>query len=247
MHPNTLADAVANAITFLTRPLILAYPPATLTKLQSDARRIRLSTQDLPAPIHRACLATGIQWADWMSLLGGRPFDLHVDPGCVYMRESTRSGETRLVTIWSASNAAPVASHKHSRSKTVAQIYIAHDREEEDRIFAQLAHEVDEPCWVTPVVPHFPADARSISPLSTSSAHSRSSSHSSDSSYSVPSTHSSSSSASGSPKQSRRERAREGRVYVDTSKAEVTVYEAACTTVLSGGTMLGKKAPKRRA
>jgi hypothetical protein len=35
MHPNTLADAVANAITFLTRPLILAYPPATLTKLQS--------------------------------------------------------------------------------------------------------------------------------------------------------------------------------------------------------------------
>jgi hypothetical protein len=40
-------------------------------------------------------------------------------------------------------------------------------------------------------------------------------------------------------KLSRRERARQARVFVDTSKNEVTPYDGGKTTVLTGGVMLG--------
>lgn len=38
---------------------------------------------------------------------------------------------------------------------------------------------------------------------------------------------------------SRRERARQARVFIDTSKTEVTPYDGGKTTVLTGGVMLG--------
>ena len=38
---------------------------------------------------------------------------------------------------------------------------------------------------------------------------------------------------------SRRERARQARVFVDTTKTEVTPYDNGKTTVLTGGVMLG--------
>ena len=40
-------------------------------------------------------------------------------------------------------------------------------------------------------------------------------------------------------KLSRRERARQAKVFVDTSKTEVTPYDGGKTTVLTGGVMLG--------
>jgi len=54
---------------------------------------------------------------------------------------------------------------------------------------------------------------------------------------------SNSSGAKPEQKQSRRERARQARVFVDTSKTEVTPYDGGKTTVLTGGVMLGG-APK---
>jgi hypothetical protein len=51
-------------------------------------------------------------------------------------------------------------------------------------------------------------------------------------------------------KQSRRERSRHARVFVDTTKTEVTPYDGGKTTVLTGGVMLGggpKTAPKPKA
>lgn len=204
-------------------------------------------------------MSSGIQWFDWIVLLGNRHLELYVDPGCVYIRQSSRSGETKLVTIWADDRHAPSATFASPRAskKTVAQLIIGDDREEDERLFAQLARECDEPCWITPVVPHFPSSARSSSPLSVISSHSRSSSYSSGGSvYSIPESTSSASSSSSSSsfghsasppqKLSRRERAREANVYVDRSKTEVTNYEAARTTVLTGGTMLGSSSPHRR-
>lgn len=46
-------------------------------------------------------------------------------------------------------------------------------------------------------------------------------------------------SANGMARQSRRERARQARVFVDASKKEVTPYDGGKTTVLTGGVMLG--------
>ena len=43
-------------------------------------------------------------------------------------------------------------------------------------------------------------------------------------------------------KQSRRERARQARVFVDATKKEVTPYDGGKTTVLTGGVMLGAPA-----
>jgi protein Tob/BTG len=48
----------------------------------------------------------------------------------------------------------------------------------------------------------------------------------------------------GVPRQSRRERSRQARAYVDTSKKEVIPYAGGKTTVLTGGVMLGD-GPKR--
>ena len=104
-----------------------------------------------------------------------------------------------------------------------------------------IAGEVAAPSWELPL-PR--PQARSSSPLST---HSRSSSRSSNSSsgFSAASAVSSatsyiSSAASGrSQTMSRRERARQARVYVDHSKKDVTPYDGGKTTVLSGGVMLG--------
>lgn len=140
--------------------------------------------------------------------------------------------------------------------KTLAQQLLEEDEAEDDQIFAMIADEVAAPTWITPVLDKFPnPPARSVSPLSAASAHSRSSSRSSNSSsaFSFSSadtletldsttsmtTMSSSSSAASPFKLSRRERARQAKVFVDTTKTEVTPYDGGKTTVLTGGVMLG--------
>src|SRR5258706_8800979 len=99
----SVSVTVAHAIAYITRPLILCYPAATILKLQvalessliahytpswvpseplrgSGRRCLTFSPHALPPrPIHAACVAAKIQWSEWISALGGFEFDLFVD------------------------------------------------------------------------------------------------------------------------------------------------------------------------
>jgi hypothetical protein len=141
--------------------------------------------------------------------------------------------------------------------KTLAQQLLEEDDEEDDQLFAMIADEVAAPTWMTPVLDKFPTPPRSVSPLSTISTHSRSSSRSSSSSsgfsfasadtFDSQASMTTLSSTASKPvaekeqgfKLSRRERARQAKVFVDTSKTDVTPYDGGKTTVLTGGVMLG--------
>ncbi|KAF9243879.1 hypothetical protein BU15DRAFT_86307 [Melanogaster broomeanus] len=285
---STLSVTLAQAIAYLTRPLILTYPAATVIKLQlileanltalfastwspqeplrgSGRRCLSLSPICLPPrAIYTACLATGVQWFDWIAALGGREFDFFVDPGCI----SVRFGKgAKLVTVWSEELHAELLNipqqcvsrmlpgNNEAQSKTLAQQLLEGDSAEEDEIFAMIADHVTAPTWSTPVLDRFPAPIRSESPLSAVSSDSRSSSRSSNSSscFSYASTArtdscGSASYYSSSPTQlSRREKARQARVFVDASKTEVTPYDGGKTTVLTGGVMLGAAPTKSKA
>lgn len=299
---SSVSVAAAHAVAYLTRPLFPSHSKQVLQKLQqvleanlvalfaptwvansptsgSGRRCLTLSPTCLPPrAIYNACTATNVQWFEWIAALGGREFDLFVDPG----RISIRFGRgAPLMTVWSdeSSNAtgtrvameeaaiqATLRNQAAARAKltidarldrkTLAQQLLEEDEAEDDQIFAMIADEVSAPTWVTPTISKFPSPPRSVSPLSGASTHSRSSSRSSnsssgcfsyasydtssDSSITSQSHHSRSSAAKdNAPKLSRRERARQAKVFVDTTKSVVTPYDGGKTTVLTGGVMLG--------
>ncbi|KAG9223068.1 hypothetical protein PLEOSDRAFT_1111358 [Pleurotus ostreatus PC15] len=129
---SSLTIAVAHAVSFLTRPLILAYPATSIIRLQlvleanliaafapswvpaqplrgSGRRCLSLAPTCLPPrPVYNACIAAAIQWFDWISLLGAAEFDLFVDPGCVSIRVAGHS-PSQLITIWSDELPSPTA------------------------------------------------------------------------------------------------------------------------------------------
>jgi hypothetical protein len=290
----SLSVTVAQAVAYLTRPLIVSYSATTIIKLQlvleanltalyapswlpkeplrgSGRRCLTLSPNGLPPrAIYAACLAAGVQWFDWISVLGGREFDFFVDPGCISMRFGEKGSGAQLVTVWSdgvamtlPKSSAVMDEQKiqehlraqlHSRvKKTLAQQLLEDDEEDDEQLFALIADEVAAPAWMTPLLDQFPVP-RSVSPLS---AVSRSSSRSSNSSSGFSFSSAESLNSFGSytsastlstkaenalPQQSRRERARQARVFIDTSKTDVTPYDGGKTTVLTGGVMLGAKA-----
>jgi hypothetical protein len=138
--------------------------------------------------------------------------------------------------------------------KTVAQQILEADTEEDDELFAMLADEIAASAWMTPLLDQFPVTARSTSPLSDISVSSLSSSTSSSVSFSSPESPAAilrtppisspplSTATHPEPvqfKMSRRERARQARVFIDKSKTDVTPYDGGKTTVLTGGVMLG--------
>ncbi|KII93406.1 hypothetical protein PLICRDRAFT_35611 [Plicaturopsis crispa FD-325 SS-3] len=308
----SLSISVAHAIAFLTRPLILSYSATTIIKLQlvleanlvalfanswvlneptrgSGRRCLTLSPSCLPPrAIYAACLAAGVQWFDWVALLGNREFDLFVDPGSVAVRYGKKNSGAQLTSIWSSAPAPAASSAKASaaiaelreatiqrklkaqtearaalkaqESKTLAQQMIEEDKQEDDEIFAMIADEVSAPTYMTPTFDQMPTFARSDSPASVTSGHSRTSS-ASDNNFSMysfasegesmtsissfassPASSTKPLEAAEEPKLSRRERARQARVFVDTSKNVVTPYDGGKTTVLTGGVMLGAKA-----
>ncbi|KAF4623448.1 hypothetical protein D9613_001644 [Agrocybe pediades] len=242
------------------------YAPSWVPKdpVRGSGRRcMTLSPTCLPPrPVWAACAATNVQWFDWMALLSKNEFDLFVDPGCVAIRTLGQ-----IITIWSDASmlksVAPVPAPVFSEAmmaklavaaaprKTFAQQVLEEDIEEEEQIFSMINDEITTPTWTTPILTQFPAPARSTSPLSSISEQSRCSSRSSNSSssgFSFASVDTSSSrtsvssntkSDSSNIKPSRRERARQARVFIDTSKTEVTPYDGGKTTVLTGGVMLG--------
>ncbi|KAG2064185.1 hypothetical protein BDR04DRAFT_1110514 [Suillus decipiens] len=269
---SSLSITLAQAITYLTRPLAVTHPAATIARLQSvleanltalfaptwtpkeplrgsGQRCLTLSPNRLPPrAIYTACLASNVQWFDWIAALGGREFDFHVDPGCISVQFGIG---TKLITIWAEDIAKAVSHHttpfsqlplNNSRSKTLAQQLWENDRTEVEELFTLIADEISAPTWMTPVVDRFRAPARSESPLSAISTDSCSSYCSSDL-CSCFSTTATSTLSSKSNKQlfqlTRREKARQDRVFVDTSKTEVIPYDGGKTTVLTGGVMLG--------
>jgi len=160
-----------------------------------------------------------------------------------------------VYSVWTAepvSSAAAVSNFVPAGStRTFAQQLIGNDSEEDQLLFQVLADEINSgPVRTAPISTQLAIPARSTSPLS---EHSRCSSRSSNSNSSggsafsfasdTPSSYTSlsgsTSSSKGDPKQSRRERIRQSRVFVDTSKTEVTPYDGGKTTVLTGGVMLG--------
>ena len=208
-----------------------------------------------PRPIWSACVSANVQWFDWISLLGNKEFDLFVDPGCIAVR-----CQNMVYSVWTAEPASSVTALSKfvpttvSSTKTFAQQLIGNDAEEDQLLFQVLADEINcGPVRAAPIFTQIAFPARSTSPLSSISEHSRCSSRSSSSNSSAASAFSfasdtssshtslsaSTSSSKDDVKQSRRERIRQNRVFVDTSKTEVTPYDGGKTTVLTGGVMLG--------
>lgn len=290
----SLPVTLAQAITYITRPLIVRYSATTIIKLQlaleanltshfasswvpseplrgSGRRCLTLSPNALPPrPIYNACKGAKVEWADWIGLLGGIEFDLFIDPGCISVRFGNwDAGKvSKFFTVWSEDHGEKEKAEVQSQfdsivapspSKTLAQQLLETDEDDDEQLFAMIAEEVREPTWLTPILTQFPnvpipPRSKTSSPdsvCSASSQHSRSSSSSSSSASSLFSNGSSTSFSSAttislSPADdkskvplSRREKARQARIFVDTTRTEVTNYDGGKTTVLTGGVMLG--------
>jgi hypothetical protein len=230
----------------------------------SGRRCLTLSpTSAPPRALHAACLAVNVDWSEWIKLLGDIEFDMFIDPGCISVRFGNwGAGKVgKFFTVWSAAQDKAVAAKpkipalnisdsRISPSKTLAQQLLEDDSQEENELFAMIADEVREPTWITPILTQFPAvpfhpsasDSDSSSPVSRSSSRASSSSGSAFSVFSSPESIDSNSSLASDDaksKMSRRERARQAKVFIDTSKNEVTNYDGGKTTVLTGGVMLG--------
>jgi len=234
-----------------------------------------------PRPIYAACTAAKVQWSQWMTALGNVEFDLIVDPGLVSVRFIQPGSTSKLITVWSdddvvqprAKSASTLANSSQPQLQTrpmpklvptLAQQLQKEDEEDEEELFAALAHELRAPTWTTPVKNQFPSSipqksqkSLSVSPASAGSHHSRSSSLSSDSfswlsfdsadDSDASSVTTISSAGTEASKVSRRERAEESCVFIDSSKKEVTNYDGGKTTVLTGGVMLGRPAASKPA
>jgi hypothetical protein len=135
IHGMTSLDlAVKQAVAFLIQPLVTLIPAVRLGNLQehlsssltrhfvpswrpmdpaqgSGCRCLTLTPGRFPPrPIYEAASRSGMNWDQWMAVLGGREFDLFVDPGQVRIRAT---GDTRTHLVWSAAVAAsPMRSRK---------------------------------------------------------------------------------------------------------------------------------------
>ncbi|KAK7693201.1 hypothetical protein QCA50_002767 [Cerrena zonata] len=209
-----------------------------------------------------------IRFGNWDSGKVTKPFTIWSQQPVVPVKAKKEISEQELQAQLRAQAQARAFGAKPaplSPPKTVAQQLIEDDQD--DELFTMIADEIREPTWMTPVKSDFPIapiprraiTSSPISVISTASTPSRSSSRSSNSSsgFSLFSHGSLDSYASATTvstssddekptfKLSRRERARQARVFVDASKTEVTNYDGGKTTVLTGGVMLGGAAPKK--
>ncbi|KAI0768539.1 hypothetical protein BD413DRAFT_614410 [Trametes elegans] len=208
-----------------------------------------------------------VRFGNWDAGKVGKSFTIwSEDADMAEQKKAVAEKEARLDAQLQAQAAARAVTAKPS--KTYAQQLLEVDDDDEE-LFALIADEIREPTWLTPILsefPRVPASERSVtsspvSTVSTLSSHSRSSSSSSSSGYTFSSIGSGDSfgsattvsQASAPPseeqpkfKLSRRERARQARVFIDASKTAVTNYDGGKTTVLTGGVMLGAAAAKAK-
>ena len=107
--------SISKAINFLTGPLVPSQEPDMIHSLQmilqstlqaaySTARTrlvLSLSHSSLPPrPIYAACIASGLQWHEWISLLGSQDFDLVIQPHIVSVTYFSPNN-SRTVVVWS--------------------------------------------------------------------------------------------------------------------------------------------------
>ncbi|KAF8970849.1 hypothetical protein BDZ97DRAFT_1634671, partial [Flammula alnicola] len=169
--------SITQAINFLTRPLILTQSPDIVACFQSILRTtlqaayapsrdshlvLSFSATSLPPrPVYAACIASGINWSDWISLLGAREFDLIIMPHSVLVTYDGVNPQT--VVVWSESTLTPARRSllarlniqepqvpisklgQHSalarvQTRTLAQQLLESDHKEEaDEIFAMIS------------------------------------------------------------------------------------------------------------
>ncbi|KAJ7279678.1 hypothetical protein C8J57DRAFT_1303944 [Mycena rebaudengoi] len=100
--------SVAHLISFLTRPLLSAYAPATVTSAQlilnatlatvPSATFTVSASGTPPASILSASIGAGIPWASWFNALGGGR-DVLVFYGPTFVK--VRVGDGQVTTVWS--------------------------------------------------------------------------------------------------------------------------------------------------
>ena len=115
MVSTSVSASVTHAINFLTLPLILTQTADLVTSLQSILRgtlpaalatcggqgTLSFSPTSMPPrPILAACIACDFLWADWMTLLGNRDFDLTIEVHVVLVTYFDLS-RPYTITIWS--------------------------------------------------------------------------------------------------------------------------------------------------
>lgn len=192
--PTSLSVTLSHVIKYLTRSVDAHFDLITVSKLRvaleaelsnafarswdpacpergSGHRCLTINPVTLPPrAIYNACLAAGVQWADWSHLIAGSEFDMFIDPGCV----SLRFGLNKPFTVYSArgTQSAPapqsqrlaprptvaplsLAANNFAASKTVAQQVC--EAEDYDDLFLMIADEIAEPEWFTPLIESFPS------------------------------------------------------------------------------------------
>lgn len=260
---NSTDIAVARAVEFLTRPLgSPTYTETTILSLQrileanltaaltpSPLAKVANLTLNLsatfpPPAIHAACIATGIMWSSWINLLsGGRSFDLIISSDSVDVKFNGQ-----IYTMWSR----PLTTLSIIRAATLKRTSEHNDKSFPIPIHRPVSSSASILRPSSPI-PRPPSSASSFDSSSESGSGSGS-----DSGFSYTSSQSSASSYQSAPSLKytpphrkisaevptyRRDRALRTRVFVDTTKTEVTPYNGGKTTVLTGGVMLGGRVP----
>ncbi|KAJ7147855.1 hypothetical protein C8R43DRAFT_1009757 [Mycena crocata] len=101
------SSAIPHVIAFLTRPLLSASAPASVTSAQlilnaslapNGTFTLTSSTSQIPPPLHAASIGAGIPWTAWFNALGGgRDVLLFYGPG--YLK--VRVGDAQVTDVWS--------------------------------------------------------------------------------------------------------------------------------------------------
>ncbi|EAU81575.1 hypothetical protein CC1G_02591 [Coprinopsis cinerea okayama7 len=302
----SISASISQAINFITGPLALVSNPATVNALQTILRStlsasaltapnkrlfLTFTVATPPRPVLAACVALGIQWAEWAEILGNAEFDLIIDARSVVVQYA--GAEDKPIVLWTAPQPTfarqsllsrlsvpqvPISKLSQqstmtgrpsvqpprviippSPPRTLAQQLLESDSEEEtDELFAMISTSA----IISPTPtrekfsfsqPHIRLPYASFSPISSpepsSPDSSRPSSRSSTfSTFSISDDESLSSATSvSSGCQSERfapraTASREPRVFVDTTKKNVTkyLYQGGVSNTLGGGVMLGR-------
>ncbi|KAF7339924.1 Anti-prolifrtn domain-containing protein [Mycena venus] len=117
---SSLSATVAHAVSFLTRPLLKSYAPATIVKLQlvleANLTALYAQSWDTNEPLRgsgRRCLTLSPDCpASPAPSTPPREFDFFVDPGCVSMRLDRTGPSSQLVTIWADEIPSPTVARK---------------------------------------------------------------------------------------------------------------------------------------
>ncbi|KLO20521.1 hypothetical protein SCHPADRAFT_918036 [Schizopora paradoxa] len=268
----SLAVTLAHAVSYLTAPLATSsYTRQTVMALQaaleanlaavyvvswcpteplrgSGRRCLSFAPGQLPPrPVYAACRTAGVEWAEWMRCLGGREFDLFVDPGCVSVRLGAAgvwahgaSARASLVTVWSAEMEAQQDVELQLEALRLKQRELELQQK-------QLEFQAQQAQRKAPIVP------MATKPKTLAQRLMETDGEDEDALFSL---------LADEIRQptwmtpileqfpaamSRRERSRQANVYIDKSKTEVTPYDGGKTTVLTGGVMLGAASTRKPA